>query len=78
MFIDDFSIDYLDNILVFSRTWEEHVAHVRKVVDVLRRENLYVKMAKCDFSTIYLVYLGHIIGGGHSKVYHAKVEAIVN
>lgn len=37
-FIDDFSIVYLDGILVFSRTWEDHVSHVKKVFDVLRKK----------------------------------------
>ena len=41
-FIDDFVIVYLDNIIVFSHTWEEHVTHVKHALGVLRRENLYV------------------------------------
>ena len=49
---------YLDDILVFSRTWEEHVAHVKQVLDVLRREEIYVKMEKCEFFKTYLVYIG--------------------
>ena len=77
-FIDDFVILYLDDILVFSCTWEEHFSHVRKVIDVIRRETLYVKMLKCEFAKTSLVYLGHIIGGGHLKVDHAKVKVIVN
>ena len=49
-FIDDFVIVYLDDILVFSRTWDEHVKHVKKILDVLKRENLYVKMSKCELA----------------------------
>ena len=64
-FIDDFVIVYLDDILVFSNTWEEHVVHVKKILDALRKEKLYVKMSKCEFAKTSLVYLGHIIGGGH-------------
>ena len=64
-FIDDFVIVYLDDILVFSKTWEEHIVHVKKVLDVLKREKLYVKMSKCEFAKNSLVYLGNIIGGGH-------------
>jgi hypothetical protein len=48
-FLDDFVIVYLDNILVFSGTWDEHVRHVKKVLDNLQREKLYVKMSKCEF-----------------------------
>ena len=63
-FIDDFVIVYLDDILVFSRTWDEHVRHVKQVLDTLQREKLYVKLAKCEFGKTTLVYLGHIVGGG--------------
>ena len=62
-FIDDFVIVYLDDILVFSNTWEEHVVHVKIFLDVLRKEKLYVKMSKCEFAKTSLVYLCHIIGG---------------
>jgi len=77
-FIDDFVIVYLDDILVFSKTWAEHILHVKKVLDVLRKEKLYVKMSKCEFAKTSLVYLGHIIGGGHLRVDPAKVVVIVN
>ena len=39
-FIDDFVIVYLDDILVFRKTWEEHIVHMKKVLDVLRKEKL--------------------------------------
>jgi len=47
-FIDDFFIVYLDDIIVFSKSWDDHVIHVKKVLDVLRKEKLYVKMSKCE------------------------------
>ena len=45
-FLDDFVIVYLDNILIFSKTWDEHVRHVNQVLDTLKREKLYVKLSK--------------------------------
>ena len=77
-FIDDFVIVYLDDILVFSKTWEENIVHVKKFLDVLKKENLYVNMSKCEFPKTSLVYLRHIIGGGHLRVDLAKVVVIVN
>jgi hypothetical protein len=77
-FIDDFVIVYLDDILVFSRTWDEHVKHVRQVLDTLKKEKLYVKMSKCEFGKTSLVYLGYIVGGGELKIDPSKVEVIVN
>ena len=77
-FIDDFVIVYLDDILVFSRTWDEHVKHVKQILDVLKRENLYVKLSKCEFGRTSLNYLGYIVGGGELKIDPSKVEVIVN
>ena len=76
--IDDFMIVYLDDILVFSGTWDEHVRHVKQVLDTLQREKLYVKLSKCEFGKTALVYLGHIVGGGQLKIDPSKVDVIVN
>ena len=61
-FFDEFFIVYLDDILIFSKSHDEHVMHVRKVLDVLKKEQLYLKMSKCEFGKTSLVYLGHIVG----------------
>jgi hypothetical protein len=54
-FLDEFVIVYLDNILVFSGTWDEHVRNVKQVFDTLQREKLNVKLSKCEFGKIALV-----------------------
>eukprot|EP00253_Pinus_taeda_P025542 PITA_25542 len=77
-FIDDFVLVYLDDILVFSKSWSEHVCHVKKVLDVLKKEKLFVKLSKCEFAKTSLGYLGHIVGHGQLKIDPSKVEAIVN
>jgi len=77
-FIDDFVIVYLYGILVFSKTWEEHLKHVKHTLDVLKKENLYVKLSKCEFGKTSLNYLGHIVRGGELKIDPSKVAVIVN
>jgi len=77
-FLDDFLILYLDDILIFSGTWDEHVRHVKKVLDTLQREKLYVKFSKCEFGKTTLVYLGHIVGGGQLKIDPSNIHVIVN
>jgi hypothetical protein len=77
-FLDDFVIVYLDDILIFSGTWDEHVRHVKQVLDTLQREKLYVKLSKCEFGKTALVYLGHIVGGGQLKIDPSKIDVIVN
>jgi hypothetical protein len=77
-FLDDFVIVYLDDIIIFSRTWDEHVRHVNKVLDTLQRETLYVTLFKSEFVKTALVYLSHIIGGGQLKIDPSKIDVIVN
>jgi len=77
-FINKFVIWYLDDILVFNRTWDEHVIHVRQVFDTFKNNKWCVKLSKREFGKKSLVYLGNIIGGGEIKIYPSKVEVIVN
>jgi hypothetical protein len=77
-FIDDFVIVYLDDILIFCGTWDEHVRHVKKVLYTFQREKLYVKLSKCEFGKTTLVYLGHIVGGGQLKIDPSKIDVILN
>ena len=77
-FIDDFVIVYLDDILIFSCTWEEHVKHVKQFLGVLVRDKLYLNMSKCEFEKTSLVYLGYNVGGGELRIDPSKVEVIVN
>eukprot|EP00253_Pinus_taeda_P034566 PITA_34566 len=77
-FLDDFVIVYLDDILIFSKTWEEHLKHVKQTLDVLKREKLHVKLSKCEFGKTSLNYLGHIVGDGELKIGPSKVAVIVN
>jgi hypothetical protein len=76
--LDDFVIVYLDDILIFSGTWDEHVRHVKQVLDTLQREKLYVKLSKCEFGKNVLLYLGHIVGGEQLKIDPSKIDVIVN
>jgi hypothetical protein len=77
-FLDDFVIVYLDDILIFSGTWDEHVRYVNQVSDTLQREFFYVKLSKCEFGKTTLVYLGHIVGGGQLKIDPSKIDVISN
>ena len=63
---------------IFSKTREDHVLHVNRVFDILKKEKSFLKMSKCELGKIYLVYKGHIVGGGELIIDPSKVEAIVN
>ncbi|XP_025612030.1 uncharacterized mitochondrial protein AtMg00860-like [Arachis hypogaea] len=67
---------YLDDIVVYSNTLEEHVEHSRTVFKILRENNLYVKKEKCSFVRDEVHFLGHIIKGGTLCMDQGKVKAI--
>ena len=72
-YIDDFFIIYLDDILIFSRIWEDHIKHSKIVFELLNKEKLYVEMSKCEFGKKTLVYLGYIVGNGQLNLDPEKV-----
>lgn len=76
-FVDSFSIVYLDDILVYSASWEEHISHLTQVLETLKKHQLLENLNKCDFSQQSLVYLGYVIGGGELKIDPSKMEAIM-
>lgn len=67
---------YLDDILVFSKTPEEHLQHLRHVLTKLREHNFYAKMSKCEFNKPELAYLGHIVGREGIKPDPKKVAVV--
>ena len=67
---------YLDDILVYSKTPPDHVEHLRKVLSVLRKHQLYARPEKCHFNKNELKYLGHLVGADGIKVNPDKVKAV--
>ena len=72
----DFATAYLDDILVFSLTFEEHLEHLNVIFEKLRQHNLKLKLKKCSFLKTETNYLGFIINKDGIKPDHKKVEAI--
>lgn len=73
-YLDEFVVVYLDDIVIFSKTLEEHVEHLRKVFQLLRENELYIKKEKCSFAKEEVHFLGHVIS--QIKMDEAKVSAI--
>lgn len=76
--IRKFVIIFLDDILVFSETLEEHVQHLRIVLEILREHQLYAKLSKCSFAQDHIDYLGHVISKDGVTTDSDKTEAMMN
>jgi transposase InsO family protein len=75
-YIGKFVLVYLDDILIMSRTPEEHVEHLRIVLSLLRKHKLYAKLSKCEFARASLKFLGHVVGAGTVSVDPVKIAVI--
>lgn len=73
---EEFAVPYLDDILIFSKTKEEHVRHIEKVLGSLRRHNLRLKAAKCEFFGKEVQYLGFRVSEKGIQPEGDKVKAI--
>ena len=71
-----FATAYLDDILIHSDTWEEHVKYLTVVFNRLQQAGLTIKGKKCNFAVNTCTYLGHIVGGGEVRPMDCKVSAV--
>jgi transposase InsO family protein len=67
---------YLDDIVVFSKTFEEHIARLTNVFQALRQADLTLKLSKCDFAQREVKYLGHIVSAAGVRPDPTKIEAV--
>jgi hypothetical protein len=67
---------FFNDILIYNRTWVEHLAHLEEVLDIMQARSLYTKESKCEFGMRELLYLGHIISEQGVQVHQEKIRAI--
>ncbi|GJR97805.1 putative reverse transcriptase domain-containing protein [Tanacetum coccineum] len=77
-YLDKFVIVFIDDILIYSKTKEEHEVHLRLVLDLLRKEKLYAKFSKCEFWLHEVHFLGHVVNQSGIHVDLSKIEAVKN
>ena len=77
-YLDQFVVVFIDDILIYSKSLEEHEQHLRVVLQTLRDHKLYAKLKKCEFWLESVAFLGHVISKDGILVDPKKVEAIVD
>jgi hypothetical protein len=74
--LDKFVVVFIDDILIYSETKEEHEEHLRVVLERLRQQKLYAKFSKCEFRMEKVAFLGHMLSPEGIAVDLSKVESV--
>jgi hypothetical protein len=75
-FIGRFVVVYFDDILIYSHDHESHLQHIRQVLSLLQKEKFYAAVAKCEFMTESVLFLGYVVSRDGISVDEAKVDAV--
>ncbi|GKD48470.1 putative nucleotidyltransferase, ribonuclease H [Tanacetum coccineum] len=77
-YLDKFVTVFIDDILIYSRNEREHEEHLKTILELLKKEELYAKFSKCEFWINTVKFLGHVIDSSGIHVDLAKIEAVKN
>ena len=73
---NDYAAAYLDDVVIHSTSWEDHLHHIRSILQKLREAGLTIKPQKCQFGTESCSYLGHVVGNGEVRPEESKLQAV--
>ena len=77
-FLDQFMIVFIEDIMVYSRSEEEHAMHLGYVLQTLREHQLYAKFSKCEFWLDQVAFLGHVVSKDGIQVDPQKIEVVID
>ncbi|GKF37127.1 putative reverse transcriptase domain-containing protein, partial [Tanacetum coccineum] len=75
-YLDKFVIVFIDDIIIYSKNKQEHLEHLKLILELLKKEELYAKFSKCEFWIPKVQFLGHVIDSQGIHVDPAKIESI--
>ncbi|WMV59336.1 hypothetical protein MTR67_052721, partial [Solanum verrucosum] len=76
-YLDQFVVVFIDDILIFSRSSEDHDKHLWIILEILKEKELYAKLSKCEFWLDEVTFLGHVVSAEGVKVDPSKIKAVV-
>ena len=77
-YLDQFIVVFIDDILVYSKTEDEHNEHLKVVLQILREKQLYTKLSKCEFWLCEVMFLSHVVSAEGIRVDPRKIEAVLD
>jgi hypothetical protein len=77
-YLDKFIVVFIDDILVYSRSEEEHKEHLRLALQKLWENGLYAKLSKCEFSMKHVAFIGHVLSKGGISVDPSKAQDVLS
>ena len=77
-FLRKFVLVFFDDILIYSKTWKDHLTNLKQVFSILKENYFYAKMSKCTFGKEEVSYLGHVISKEGVNVDLEKIKSITN
>nr|GFB58356.1 putative reverse transcriptase domain-containing protein [Tanacetum cinerariifolium] len=75
-YLDKFVIVFIDDILIYSKDEKEHEEHLKAILELIKKEELYAKFSKCEFWIPKVQFLGHVIDSQGIHVDPAKIESV--
>lgn len=74
--LESYAAAYMDDVVIFSADWDEHLQHLKVVFGKLQESGLTVRRTKCQLGRMECTYLGHVMGQGKVKPEAVKVQAV--
>lgn len=74
--LQDFCINYIDDILVFSSNFDQHISHINQLLKAIKSEGFKLKLSKCSFAQSSVNYLGHILANNSVRPHRDNLKSI--